>query len=119
MGRGVWRRTYRVPFPPRLVYEEVTEERPFAIFRDLAAMVDGYRRCPALEGSPDRLVPGHDPRVIRQYPVPSPDLEGMVPDIGPYHRTPPDRVPGWSGEPRGGRGSVAGTGIFTVGGVGR
>ena len=64
------------------LYEEVTEERPFAIFHDLAVMVEGYRRCLALAGSLDRLVPGHDPRVSRQYPAPSPDLEGMVLDLG-------------------------------------
>lgn len=64
------------------LYEEVTDERPFLIFYDMQEMLDGYRRCVDLAGSPDRLVPGHDPIVSDQYPAPSPDLEGIVLDLG-------------------------------------
>ncbi len=64
------------------LYEEVTAERPFAIFYDLARMVEGYRRCHRLAGSLDRLVPGHDPLVTARYPAPAADLEGIVLDLG-------------------------------------
>ena len=44
------------------VFEEVDEERPFAIFYDLPGMLEGYRRINRLAGSRDPIVPGHDAR---------------------------------------------------------
>ena len=64
------------------LFEEVTDERPFAIFYDLAKMVEGYRRCLALAGSFDRLVPGHDQLVTARYPAPGAEFEGIVFDLG-------------------------------------
>ena len=64
------------------LFEEVMHERPFAIFYDLAKMVEGYRRCLVLAGSLDRLVPGHDPLVTVRYPALAADLEGVVFDLG-------------------------------------
>jgi len=41
-------------------------------------MVDGYARMRALAESPDHVIPGHDPLVMRRYPAPRKDLEGIV-----------------------------------------
>ena len=59
------------------VYEEIDEERPFAIFYDLPGMLEGYRRIKRLAASRDLIVPGHDQRVTRGYPAVV-GLEGQV-----------------------------------------
>jgi hypothetical protein len=40
-------------------------------------MVAGYARLAELAGSPDLIVPGHDPLVMRRYAAP-PGLEGLA-----------------------------------------
>jgi glyoxylase-like metal-dependent hydrolase (beta-lactamase superfamily II) len=60
------------------VFEEVDEERPFAIFYDLPGMLEGYRRINRLAGARDLVVPGHDARVTKAYPAAAPGLEGKV-----------------------------------------
>ena len=60
------------------VFEEVDEERPFAIFYDLPGMLEGYRRINGLAGSRDLIIPGHDARVTKGYPAAAPGLEGQV-----------------------------------------
>lgn len=42
---------------------------PFPIFVDLPAVLDGYDRLLELASSPDHVVPGHDPEVLRRYPL--------------------------------------------------
>ena len=60
------------------VYDETDFERPFAIFYDLAGMIDGYRRMNALAGHRDLLIPGHDARVTKAYPAAGPGMEGQI-----------------------------------------
>jgi glyoxylase-like metal-dependent hydrolase (beta-lactamase superfamily II) len=60
------------------LFEEVDEERPFAIFYDLPGMLEGYRRIKRVAGQRDLIVPGHDQRVTQAYPVAAPGLEGQV-----------------------------------------
>src|SRR5262245_29600672 len=60
------------------VFEEVDEERPFAIFYDLPGMLEGYRRITQLAGARDLIIPGHDHRVTKAYPAATAGLEGMV-----------------------------------------
>jgi hypothetical protein len=50
------------------VFEEVDDERPFAVFYDLMRMLEGYRRINRLAGSRDHVIPGHDARVTEAYP---------------------------------------------------
>ncbi|HEX9674217.1 MAG TPA: N-acyl homoserine lactonase family protein, partial [Burkholderiales bacterium] len=38
----------------------------------------GWGRLFAFAHSPDHVVPGHDPEVLRRYPPPARDLEGIV-----------------------------------------
>ncbi|MFV0295394.1 MAG: N-acyl homoserine lactonase family protein [Hyphomicrobiaceae bacterium] len=60
------------------VYDETDFERPFAIFYDLAGMIDGYRRINQLAGHRDLLIPGHDARVTKAYPAAGPGMEGQI-----------------------------------------
>jgi glyoxylase-like metal-dependent hydrolase (beta-lactamase superfamily II) len=58
-------------------YENIAAERPFYVVVDLAEMFDGWRTARALASSPDHIVPGHDPLVMKQYPA-VPGLEGVA-----------------------------------------
>ena len=60
------------------VYDETDEERPFAIFYDLPAMLEGYREINRLAGSRDLLIPGHDARVTAAYPAAMKGSEGRI-----------------------------------------
>ncbi len=60
------------------LFEEVDEERPFAVFYDLFVMIEGYRRINRMTGHRDLIVPGHDARVTRAYPAAAPGLEGRI-----------------------------------------
>ena len=60
------------------LFEEIDEERPFAIFYDMPAMLEGYRRIKRLAEARDFIVPGHDQRVSKAYPAASAELEGQV-----------------------------------------
>ncbi|MDP6707722.1 MAG: N-acyl homoserine lactonase family protein, partial [Alphaproteobacteria bacterium] len=59
-------------------YESLTDGTPFLTHVDMLQMLEGYRRLRRLAPSDAHIVPGHDPEVLRRYPAPSPDLEGIV-----------------------------------------
>ena len=50
-------------------YEELELERPFAIYHDLDAMRAGYATIRELARPGAAIVPGHDPEVMRRFPV--------------------------------------------------
>jgi glyoxylase-like metal-dependent hydrolase (beta-lactamase superfamily II) len=60
------------------VFEEIDEERPFAVFYDLPGMLEGYRRIKHLAGCRNLVIPGHDARVTMAYPAAAAGLEGQV-----------------------------------------
>ena len=41
-------------------------------------VLDGYVRLQALAGSPRRVVPGHDPLVLKRYPALNSQTQGIV-----------------------------------------
>jgi hypothetical protein len=41
-------------------------------------MLEGYNTLYRLADSPDHIVPGHDPLVMKYYPAESAELEGIV-----------------------------------------
>jgi glyoxylase-like metal-dependent hydrolase (beta-lactamase superfamily II) len=59
-------------------YENMETARPFPIVHDVGQMVEGYTTLRRLAGSPDRIVPGHDPLVLERYPPAAPGLEGIA-----------------------------------------
>ena len=59
-------------------YENITADRPFSLVHDLPGMYDAFDAVNALAGSPERIVPGHDPRVMERYPPAAPELAGIA-----------------------------------------
>ncbi len=59
-------------------YANMENDRPFPIVHDLAEVKAGYRRLRELAESPAHIIPGHDPEVLKRYPAPSADLQGIV-----------------------------------------
>jgi len=59
-------------------YANMEQERPFPIVYSVADMVRGYARLRELAESSAHIIPGHDPEVLRRYPAPRADLEGIV-----------------------------------------
>jgi hypothetical protein len=52
--------------------------RPFTAAFHIGEMLDAYDALSALAPSPQHIVPGHDPLVMRRYPAPRSELEGVV-----------------------------------------
>ena len=50
-------------------YANMETGNPFPIAYDIGAMIQGWRRARELAGAPERVVPGHDPRVRDIYPA--------------------------------------------------
>jgi glyoxylase-like metal-dependent hydrolase (beta-lactamase superfamily II) len=59
-------------------YENFAGYRPFTRAFHVGDMMAAFDRLRELTPSPDSIVPGHDPLVMRRYPAPSPELEGIV-----------------------------------------
>ena len=59
-------------------YENLETNRPFIAAVDIAAMLDSFRRVERLADSPQHIVPGHDPLVMRRYPAPSAALRDIA-----------------------------------------
>lgn len=59
-------------------YEHMQTNRFFVTAFNLGDMIDGFRTCERLASSPDHIVPGHDPLVMKYYPAVSPKLEGVI-----------------------------------------
>lgn len=50
-------------------YRNLEDRNPFPAILDVGRMLDGYRIVERLADSPRHIVPGHDPEVLRRYPV--------------------------------------------------
>jgi glyoxylase-like metal-dependent hydrolase (beta-lactamase superfamily II) len=59
-------------------YANMEQARPFPIVYSVADMVEGYDRLRELAQSPAHVIPGHDPEVLRRYPAPREDLQGVA-----------------------------------------
>jgi glyoxylase-like metal-dependent hydrolase (beta-lactamase superfamily II) len=59
-------------------YENMDTARPFPVLVSLPDTIDGYDKLRAVAPSPDHIIPGHDPEVMRRYRAPSPPLEGIA-----------------------------------------
>jgi glyoxylase-like metal-dependent hydrolase (beta-lactamase superfamily II) len=56
----------------------MNEGRPFPIVADVTAMADGWDRLRSLVDDQARIIPGHDPEVMRNFRSPAPSMEGIV-----------------------------------------
>jgi len=59
-------------------YENMASERPFTTALHIGEMLEGFERLLALAPDESHIVPGHDPLVMKLYPAPSPELEGVA-----------------------------------------
>lgn len=59
-------------------YENIRNCRPYPAATNLPEMVDSFERIMAMAGGFDRVIPGHDPLLLRMYPPARPELEGIV-----------------------------------------
>jgi glyoxylase-like metal-dependent hydrolase (beta-lactamase superfamily II) len=59
-------------------YEHMRGKRFFSLAFHLGDMVNAYETMNALAESPEHVVPGHDPLVMRRYPPASRELEGIA-----------------------------------------
>jgi glyoxylase-like metal-dependent hydrolase (beta-lactamase superfamily II) len=50
-------------------YANWQQKRPFPIVDNVAAYLDAFRRIEALASSPQHIIPGHDPLVLKRYPA--------------------------------------------------
>ena len=60
------------------LYANMEEVRPFPIVFNVQEMVDGFAMLRSLAESPEYVIPGHDPLVMRRYPSPKPALDGIA-----------------------------------------
>jgi glyoxylase-like metal-dependent hydrolase (beta-lactamase superfamily II) len=59
-------------------YEHMETERVFTTAFHIGQMLEGFDLLRAAAPSPAHIVPGHDPLVMRRYPPPRPELEGIA-----------------------------------------
>ena len=59
-------------------YQNMETGRPFTAAFHVGEMLDAYDTLRAHAPSLQHIVPGHDTLVMRRYPPPKPELEGIV-----------------------------------------
>jgi glyoxylase-like metal-dependent hydrolase (beta-lactamase superfamily II) len=64
-------------------YEELDDDRPFALFADLEAVYRGYDTVRELTDAGRALVPGHDPLVMERFRALDGELSGLAVEVAP------------------------------------
>lgn len=60
------------------LYAHVEGGRVFPVVYNVGDVLEGYTKLKKLAGDNTRIVPGHDPEVVRRYPAAKAGLEGWV-----------------------------------------
>jgi hypothetical protein len=60
------------------LYAHINEGRVFPVTYNVGDVLEGYETIKRLADSPDHIIPGHDPDVVRRYPPAAPGLEGLA-----------------------------------------
>jgi glyoxylase-like metal-dependent hydrolase (beta-lactamase superfamily II) len=60
------------------LYENMERRKPFSITIDVAETLRTYTRLAQLAGDSKRVIPGHDPLVLKRYPAWKPETAGIV-----------------------------------------
>jgi glyoxylase-like metal-dependent hydrolase (beta-lactamase superfamily II) len=60
------------------LYANFEQDRVFPVVYNVEEVLEGYKLLYRLADSPNHIVPGHDPLVMKYYPAARPDLEGIV-----------------------------------------
>ena len=71
------------------LYANFRSRRPFPIIYNVAEMLEGFQLLTKLAESPEHIVPGHDPLVMKYFPAAKPGLEGIVVrlDVAPREKS--------------------------------
>lgn len=59
-------------------FANLARRDPFPVLWDEALLRQGFARLLDLAPAPEHIVPGHDPMVMRAWPAPAPELEGIA-----------------------------------------
>ena len=59
-------------------YANFEEMRAYPTVYNVGDMLEGFATVKRLATSPRHVIPGHDPLVLRRYPAPKPELEGVA-----------------------------------------
>ena len=59
-------------------YEHMEMSRVFPTTFHVGETIEGYDTLRSLAESSRHIIPGHDPLVMKRYPAPSSDLEGIA-----------------------------------------
>ena len=59
-------------------YTHFEQGRIFPVVYNVQEMLEGYRLLYRLADSPDHIIPGHDPLVMKYYPPLAPELTGIA-----------------------------------------
>src|SRR5438552_16720177 len=59
-------------------YANFEQMRAYATVYNVGDMLEGFATVKRLASSPAHVIPGHDPLVLRRYPAPTPELEGIA-----------------------------------------
>jgi hypothetical protein len=70
------------------LYANFEQRRPFPIVYNVAEMLEGFKLLDRLADSPEHIVPGHDPLVMKYYPAATDQSEGIAVrlDVAPARR---------------------------------
>lgn len=60
------------------LYANIEQKRPFPIVYNVGDMLEAYGRIYALADSPQLVIPGHDPEVLKRFPAMSREHEGWI-----------------------------------------
>ena len=60
------------------LYANLELGHPFPVLLDVGDYMEGLKTLRRLASSPDHIIPGHDPKVLRQYPAIRDDLADIV-----------------------------------------
>lgn len=60
------------------LYANMNQGRPFPIVFNVGDMLEGHKTLQRLASSPNHVIPGHDPLVLKRYPAARPELEGAI-----------------------------------------
>jgi len=70
------------------LYANFEQRRPFPVVYNVAEMLEGFQLLDRLADSPEHIVPGHDPLVMKYYPAATNQSEGIAVrlDVAPARR---------------------------------
>lgn len=69
------------------LYGHINEGRVFPVTYSVAETLEGYKTLKKLADSPAHIVPGHDPRVLEEYPAAHTGLENWIVRLDVESRT--------------------------------